>query len=132
VTTPGASRKGQLIIALAAEGGGVDLYQFEDAGQTRFTWDGIFGPPNNRGVSEMVDGAAPTRTFVSVSEAMQATYGYWPLLAPFKVDHRYRELFLTLLREKLPQQRVDSRRQTEIRARWERACAPLPAMRKAT
>jgi hypothetical protein len=56
---------------------------------------------------------------------MQATYGYWPLLAPLKVDYRYRELFLTLLREKLPHQRVDSRRRAEIQARWELACAPL-------
>jgi hypothetical protein len=132
VTKTGTSRRGQLIIALAAEGGGADLYQLEDAGQTRFTWDRVFGPPNNRGVSEMIDGATPSRTFVSVSEAMQATYGYWPLLAPYKVDYRYREFFLTLLREKLPHQRVDSRKRTEIQARWERACAPLPPIRKTT
>jgi hypothetical protein len=127
-----APRRGLLIIALAAEGGGIDLYQFEESGQTRFTWDRVFDRPNNRGVAQMVDGAVPTRSFVSVSEAMQATYGYWPLLAPFKVDYRYRELFLALLREKLPHQRVDAPRRAEIQTRWERACAPLPTMRGAT
>ncbi len=112
----------QRILALAGEGGGLDLYCVEKDGTLRFVWNPIWQMPDEDGQEPRKTVGWKATAYVSVADAIDAAPKYWLFLAPVFVRADFQDLFWKLASTRL----AESRRPPEfIRRcldRWQRAC----------
>jgi hypothetical protein len=112
----------RIILELAGEGGGLDLYCVEKDGTLRFAWDPIWQMPGE-------DGQEPTKTvgwkakqYMSVTDAVDAAPKYWLSLMPVFVRADFRDFFWNLASARLAESGRPPEFIRRCLGRWERAC----------
>jgi len=83
--------KAQRIVALAGEGGGLDLYCLEKDSVIHFVWDRIWQIPGDGGEEPKRTSGWGAQEYATVPAAIAAAPGYWLYLAPVFICEELRE-----------------------------------------